>query len=76
MKMMRLLMVVFVCSAMLALWGCPAEQAEETVTMDQTSPGDTTVAFTPEQPGEYHFHCTVYCGPGHDEMHGTRFVRE
>jgi len=35
-----------------------------------------TVEFTPEEPGEHHFHCTHYCGPGHDDMHGTLIVRE
>ncbi|MFO8080600.1 MAG: cupredoxin domain-containing protein [Armatimonadota bacterium] len=182
----RTIAVIVVCSAMLMLWGCPSEQAEETATMDQASPGDTmpmegmddhqpgehmdedhqpgehmdedhapgehmmdtdgdessaslsgevvdgtrvvqvtarryefvpstivvkqgepvrleitatdvahgfgveelgieqrlppnetqAVEFTPEQPGEYHFHCSVYCGPGHDEMHGTLVVQE
>lgn len=35
-----------------------------------------TVELTPEQAGEHHFHCSVYCGPGHDQMHGTIVVRE
>lgn len=35
-----------------------------------------TIEFTPEEAGEYHVHCSVYCGPGHHEMHGTLIVRE
>lgn len=29
-----------------------------------------TIEFTADKPGPHHFHCTVYCGTGHDEMHG------
>jgi cytochrome c oxidase subunit 2 len=39
--------------------------------------GETrTVEFTPQEAGEYHIHCTVYCGPGHEDMHGTLIVKE
>ncbi|MGI5819191.1 MAG: cupredoxin domain-containing protein [Armatimonadota bacterium] len=40
-------------------------------------PNETqTVEFTPAEAGEYHVHCSVYCGPGHGEMHGALIVRE
>ncbi len=32
--------------------------------------------FTPEDPGSHHFHCSVYCGKGHDQMHGELIVLE
>jgi heme/copper-type cytochrome/quinol oxidase subunit 2 len=32
---------------------------------------ERTVEFTPEKAGEFHIHCTVYCGSGHSGMHGT-----
>lgn len=32
------------------------------------------IEFTPEKPGTYHFHCSVYCGPGHQDMHGELIV--
>jgi plastocyanin len=40
-------------------------------------PGETvTIEFTPQKPGSHHFHCSVYCGAGHDQMHGTLVVLE
>jgi len=40
-------------------------------------PNDTqTVELTPEETGQFHFHCTHYCGPGHSDMHGTLIVTE
>ncbi|MBD3293634.1 MAG: hypothetical protein GF393_11975 [Armatimonadia bacterium] len=40
-------------------------------------PNETqTVEFTPEEAGEYHIHCTEYCGPGHSDMHGTLLVKQ
>ncbi len=35
-----------------------------------------TIEFTPEAPGEYPVHCSVYCGPGHGGMEGTLIVLE
>ncbi len=35
------------------------------------APGEEAQAeFTPEKAGEFHIHCTVYCGSGHGDMHG------
>ena len=40
-------------------------------------PGETqTIEFTADKPGRHHFHCSVYCGAGHDTMHGTLVVLE
>ena len=41
-------------------------------------PPDKTVIieFTPDQAGRHHFHCSVYCGPGHERMHGELVVIE
>lgn len=40
-------------------------------------PGKTEVIeFTADKPGEHHFHCSVYCGGGHADMHGTLIVKE
>ncbi|MFW6145912.1 MAG: cupredoxin domain-containing protein [Planctomycetota bacterium] len=33
-----------------------------------------TIEFTADIPGRHHVHCTVYCGPGHDDMHGELVV--
>jgi len=33
-----------------------------------------TVEFTADQPGRRHFHCSVFCGAGHERMHGTLVV--
>lgn len=35
----------------------------------------TVVRFTPDRPGEYPFHCSVFCGEGHEGM-GGRIVVE
>ena len=32
------------------------------------------VAFTPQKPGRYDFHCDVFCGSGHEGMEGTLVV--
>ena len=38
----------------------------------ELAPGEESRAeFTPEKAGEFHIHCTVYCGSGHRGMHGT-----
>ncbi len=40
-------------------------------------PNETqTVEFTPEETGQFHIHCTHYCGPGHSDMHATLIVKE
>ena len=33
-----------------------------------------TVSFTADKPGTFHVHCTVFCGQGHGDMHGTLIV--
>jgi plastocyanin len=35
-----------------------------------------SIAFTADKAGTYHFHCSVYCGSGHERMHGELVVRE
>jgi len=35
-----------------------------------------TIEFTADRPGRHHFHCTVYCGAGHGDMHGELVVLE
>ena len=37
---------------------------------------EKAVEFTPDKAGEFHIHCTVYCGSGHGDMHGTLLVIE
>ena len=37
---------------------------------------DKTIEFTADKVGEFHFHCSVYCGTGHGKMHGKLIVRE
>lgn len=40
-------------------------------------PGETEIIeFTAGKPGNQHFHCSVYCGKGHNKMHGTLVVIE
>ncbi len=34
-----------------------------------------TVEFTADKKGTFHMHCSVYCGPGHGNMHGEFIVR-
>ena len=43
----------------------------------KVSPGQAeTVEFAATQAGSFHMHCTQYCGPGHDDMHGELLVVE
>ncbi len=35
-----------------------------------------TIEFTPDQAGEFEFHCTVFCGAGHLDMKGTLVVQQ
>ena len=46
--------------------------------INENLPTNETVAveFTAPEPGNYHFHCSIYCGPGHDRMHGDLTVLE
>jgi cytochrome c oxidase subunit 2 len=53
-------------------FGIEAFEIEERLPQGETQ----TIEFTPDESGEYHIHCTVYCGPGHSDMHGTLVVRE
>ena len=34
------------------------------------------ITFTADKPGRHHFHCSVYCGAGHVDMHGELVVIE
>lgn len=34
----------------------------------------TVFEFIPKHAGTYHIHCTVYCGIGHGNMHGTLVI--
>ncbi len=39
-------------------------------------PGKVTrVSITPERAGTYEFHCSVFCGSGHEEMSGQIVVK-
>ncbi|HEX9397880.1 MAG TPA: cupredoxin domain-containing protein [Burkholderiales bacterium] len=29
------------------------------------------LAFTPQRPGQYEYHCDVFCGEGHEDMTGV-----
>jgi len=46
--------------------------------IDQVLESDTPVVieFTADKPGRHHFHCSVYCGKGHNDMHGELVVLE
>ena len=46
--------------------------------IDETIPRGKKVEaiFLADKPGTFHIHCTVFCGPGHGDMHGTLLVRE
>jgi nitrosocyanin len=33
-----------------------------------------TIEFVADKVGTFHFHCSVYCGAGHDKMHGELVV--
>lgn len=48
----------------------------EGLNIDRTlEPGKTeAIPFTAGEPGRYHFHCSVYCGKGHGDMHGELIV--
>ena len=35
-----------------------------------------TINFTADKKGQFHFHCSVYCGKGHSDMHGELIVIE
>ncbi len=38
----------------------------------ELAPGEeSTAEFTAQTADEFHIHCTVYCGSGHGDMHGT-----
>ncbi len=38
-------------------------------------PGETkAVEFTADEAGAHHVHCTIYCGEGHNDMHGELVV--
>jgi cytochrome c oxidase subunit 2 len=37
--------------------------------------GETvTVEFEADDAGSHHMHCSVFCGPGHERMHGQLLV--
>jgi heme/copper-type cytochrome/quinol oxidase subunit 2 len=49
----------------------------ETITGAQNASAPSTTyitAFFADQPGVYEFFCTIYCGPGHDQMIGYLVV--
>lgn len=33
-----------------------------------------SIEFVADKQGEFHAHCSVYCGPGHDHMHASFIV--
>jgi cytochrome c oxidase subunit 2 len=35
-----------------------------------------TITFIANKSGQFHFHCSVYCGKGHADMHGKLIVLE
>lgn len=38
---------------------------------EQLPPNETVaIEFTAGEPGAHHMHCSVYCGEGHEDMHG------
>ena len=37
--------------------------------------GAIRVRFVPDHPGTFPFHCSVFCGSGHEDMGGTIVVR-
>ena len=37
--------------------------------------GVTRIRFVPDRPGTYAFHCSVFCGSGHEDMGGTIVVK-
>ncbi len=44
--------------------------------LDYTLPvGETvTIEFVANKSGTFHFHCSIYCGMGHEDMHGELIV--
>ncbi len=34
------------------------------------------ITFNADKVGEFHFHCSVYCGRGHSDMHGELIIVE
>jgi len=46
--------------------------------IDYTLPVGVTVTieFVADKAGEFHFHCSVYCGLGHEDMHGELIVED
>lgn len=46
--------------------------------INQTLPPDEeqVIEFTADRAGEFHIHCTVYCGSGHGDMHAILRVKE
>ena len=37
--------------------------------------GVTRIRFVPDRPGSFVFHCSVFCGSGHEDMGGTIVVK-
>ncbi len=37
--------------------------------------GVTRIRFVPDHPGTFAFHCSVFCGSGHEDMGGTIVVK-
>ena len=37
--------------------------------------GVTRIRLVPDRPGTFPFHCSVFCGSGHEEMGGTIVVK-
>jgi cytochrome c oxidase subunit 2 len=53
-------------------FSCPGLKLREDI-----NPGKVaTVRFTPDQVGEFPFHCDIFCGLGHEMMHGKIIVTE
>ena len=43
----------------------------------EIKPGEVTrVRFIPDKVGTFDFHCSVFCGTGHEDMSGTLVVTE
>jgi cytochrome c oxidase subunit II len=43
---------------------------------EHIQPGAVTrVRILPDRPGTFEFHCTVFCGSGHEEMSGVIVVK-
>ena len=50
-------------------FNCPGLKIRADVEQGKTA----TVKFTPDTAGEFPFHCDIFCGSGHEMMHG-KFV--